>query len=142
MLIRLFMVRSSFVVVISMLPVALLLWLLLYPWQPIEDGPDLEEIETFYGCYQNGPNKLSLSNGDITILRSGQSTKVKRFFYLKSDAAINTVNNLQYVVEQNTLRIGDAETGFFYRFDDPTVPTALLIPDDEGEIRKFARAPC
>lgn len=125
-----------------MLTVALLLWLLPYLWQPIEDGPDLEEAETFYGCYQDGPNKLSLSYGDITILRSGQSTKVKRFFYLKNDAAINTVNNLQYVVEQNTLRIGDAETGFFYRFDNPTLPTALLIPDDEGELKKFARAPC
>lgn len=136
------MARSSFVIVISVLVVALLLWLLRYVWQPVENGPDLEEADTFYGCYQDGPNKLSLSNGDVTILGSGQSTKVKRFLYLKNDAAINTVNNLQYVTKHNTLQIGDAETGFFYRFDDPSVPTALLIPDDEGGVRKFARAPC
>lgn len=117
-------------------------WLLPRVWNPIENGPDLESPSAFFGCYQAGSNKLFLSQEDIAVTKTGQSTRVMRFLYLKTDAAINTVNNLQYDAVSNNLRVGKADTGFFYRFDNSSKPSALLIPDDGGNVRRLARVPC
>ena len=111
-------------------------------WNPVENGPDLHDPTSFVGCYGAGSNKVVLTRGSATVVGARQSTQILRFFYLKSDAAINTTNNLQYDAAGRRLRIGDAKTGFFYRFDSPTKPTALLIPDDAGNVRKLLRVPC
>jgi hypothetical protein len=129
-------------VLAAVLLVAVAFWLLPRVWNPIENGPDLESPSAFVGCYQAGSNKLFLSQEDITVTRTGQSTRVMRFLYLKTDAAINTVNNLQYDAVGINLRVGKADTGFFYRFDNPSKPSALLIPDDRGNVRRLARVPC
>lgn len=129
-------------VLAAALLVALAFWVLPRVWNPIENGPNLESPSAFFGCYQAGSNKLFLTQGDIAVTNTGQSTRVMRFLYLKTDAAINTVNNLQYDTVSNNLRVGKANTGFFYRFDNPSQPSSLLIPDNGGNIRRFARVPC
>jgi hypothetical protein len=129
-------------VLAAILLAALAFWLFPRIWNPVENGPELENPSAFFGCYQNGPNKLSLSQGYITVTKTDESTRVKRFLYIKNDAAINTVNNLQYDAGGHSLRVGRAATGFFYRFDNPSQPSALLIPDDGGKVRRLARVSC
>lgn len=126
----------------AVLLVALAFWLLPRVWNPIENGPDLENPRVFFGCYQDGSNKVFISRGDIVVTKTGRRTRVKQFLYLKNDAAINTVNNLQYDADGNNLRVGKAATGFFYQFDNPSKPSTLLIPDDGGNVRRLARVSC
>jgi hypothetical protein len=118
--------------------------LMLFPhiWNSTENGPDLRHPSIFLGCYESGSNRLVLSRRTIAVTKTHQSTQVVRFFYLKNDAAINTVNNLQYDASGSALEIGSADTGFFYKFDNPSKPSALFIPDDGGTVRKLLRVPC
>lgn len=116
--------------------------LLPHIWNPVENGPDVKDPSEFIGCYEAGSNKLILSLRSATVVKTHQRTRVDRFLYLKTDAAISTVNNLQYDASGNDLRIGSATTGFFYRFDRPSKPSALLIPDDGGNVRRLSRVTC
>lgn len=111
-------------------------------WNPVENGPDLRDSTPFIGCYASGANRLVLAPQSATVVATHQRTQIVRFFYLKTEAAINTVNNLEYDAAGKSLRVGTAQTGFFYRFDTPTKPSAILIPDDGGNVRTLLRVPC
>lgn len=116
--------------------------LLPHLWQPIENGPNLNDPSALIGCYGSGPERVALTRDRAIVVATRQSTPIVRFFYLKNDAAINTINNLEYDASGNSLRVGRASTGFFYRFDRPSNPSALLIPDDNGNSRALPRVPC
>jgi hypothetical protein len=126
----------------TLLLVAFGSWLLPRIWNSTENGPTLRDPSAFIGCYQSGANRVVLSHQSVTIPRTHQSTRVVRFFYLKNDAAIHTVGNLEYDVGGHNLRVGMASSGFFYTFDNPTEPSALLIPDNGGTIRRLSRVAC
>lgn len=111
-------------------------------WNSTRNGPDLDDPSAFVGCYGSDSDRLILTRTRATVVATRQSTSIVRFFYLKTDVAINTVNNLQYGASGNDLRIGSATSGFFYRFNKPSRPSALLIPDDGGNVRTLPRVPC
>lgn len=111
-------------------------------WNSTRNGPDLGDPSPFVGCYGSGSDRLIITRSRATVVATRKSTSIVRFFYLKTDAAINTVNNLQYDASGNDLRIGGATSGFFYRFDKRSRPSALLIPDDGGNVRTLPRVPC
>ena len=111
-------------------------------WNPTENGPNLPNPSAFLGCYESASNKLIITQETITVAKTRQSARIVRFFYLKNDAAIEMVNNLRFDTSGNDLSIGDATTGFFYTFDSWSKPSALLIPDDGGNVRKLSRVPC
>ena len=89
--------------------------------------PDLKSLSLFFGSYENGSNKIFLSERDIALTKTYQSTGVKRFLYVKTDAALNSINNLQYGIRENRLKVGDAAKEFFYRFNNSSRPSALLL---------------
>jgi hypothetical protein len=115
---------------------------LLFLWNSEEYGPTLQDPSAFIGCYQSARNKVILSKETIYLPRTNQNTLVLRFLYLKNKAAIITVSNLEYDIGGYNLRIGTSNTGFFYRFDNPSKPSALLIPDNSGVVRKLMRVAC
>ena len=111
-------------------------------WQSEEYGPNIANSRAFYGCYASGGNRIDLNNGRAIIVGSGESTKIKRLLILKSDAVINTVNDLRLDSTGGIPHVGPASTGFFYKFDDPLKPSALVIPDDKGTEYALRRAAC
>ena len=111
-------------------------------WNPVENGPDSVNPRPFLGCYSSGADRLILKTGSATVLDGGQSTIIERFLTLKSVAAIQTVNDLRLDASGNHLRIGSATSGFFYRFDSSSKPSALIIPDDDGTERILSRIAC
>lgn len=115
--------------------------ILLKFWNPIEYGPNIQNSLPFQGCYADELNKLKI-DGDILTVKNDQNiVLVKRFLYLKNDAAINTDRNIIFD-NSGYIRIGELRTGFFYRFDSAVSPSALLIPDQNGKIRSLRRASC
>ena len=111
-------------------------------WNLVENGPPLKDPQAFFGCYGSEDNRLVLTAESATVTATHQSARIVRFFLLKSDAAIHTVNNLELDTNGRGLRIGSATTGFFYRFNNSSKPSALLVPDDSGNERTLARSPC
>jgi hypothetical protein len=107
-----------------------------------ENGPDLRDPTAFIGCYGSGADKLILTSTRAAVVKTSQTTRITRYLYLKSNAAINTVNNLQYGADGEGLRIGGAVTGFFYRFDDSSKLSALLLTDDDGNLIRLTRVVC
>ena len=117
-------------------------WILPRIWNSTENGPTLRDPSAFIGCYVSAKDRVVLSNQRVTVTRTRQTTRVVRFFYLKTDAAINTVGNLEYDADGHNLRIGLANTGFFYKFDNSLKPSALLIPDNGGTVRRLSKIAC
>jgi len=61
---------------------------------------------------------------------------------LKSDAVVNTVNDLRLDASGKGLHVGNANTGFFYKFNNATKPSAIIIPDDSGNEQVLPRVRC
>lgn len=72
----------------------------------------------------------------------GQNTKVKSYLMLKRDVVVNTVSNLRLDASGKNLSVGNADTGFFYKFSSDTKPTAIIIPDNSGVERVLPRVQC
>lgn len=105
-------------------------------------GPDLADSKAFFGCYGSQDEKVTVNSTDVAILSQGHSTKVKRYLMLKRDAVVNTVNDLRLDANGKNLSVGNADSGFFYKFDSNTKPTAFIIPDDSGVERVLPRVRC
>lgn len=111
-------------------------------WNPVELGPDLANPKVFFGCYGSQVEKVVVGSTDVTVSAQGRRTKVKRYLMLKRDPVVNTVNNLQIDASDKRLSVGNADTGFFYKFNSNTKPTAIIIPDDKGMERMLPRVSC
>lgn len=120
----------------------LIIFLTPYIWNFKENGPDINRPSIFFGCYGPSTNRLIITHHELAIDRTGQKTPIVRFFYLKTEAAIELVQNLELDANGDALHVGEQATGFFYNFDSPYRPTALLIPDDEGTLRRLDRVKC
>ena len=111
-------------------------------WNSTENGPDIVDPSVFLGCYGSRTDKITVEQNLITVARTHQSIRIVRFFYLKTEAAVETIRNLEIDVNSNNLHVGQASTGFFYKFDDQYRPSALLVPDDGGTLRRLNRINC
>ncbi|RYF12817.1 MAG: hypothetical protein EOO77_16830 [Oxalobacteraceae bacterium] len=111
-------------------------------WNPVELGPDLANSQAFFGCYGSQAEGIAVNSTNVVVRSQNESTKIKRYLLLKRDAVINTVNNLRLDASGKKLSIGDADTGFFYKFNSDTKPTAIIIPDDSGVERILPRIHC
>lgn len=111
-------------------------------WNPVETGPDIANPQAFFGCYGSLAKRVTVNSTDATVPSQGKKTKIKRYLLLKDNAVINTVNNLQIDDRGRSLSIGKAGTGFYYKFNDDTRPTAIIIPDDRGVERLLPRVRC
>ncbi len=111
-------------------------------WHPVELGPDLDNPKAFFGCYGSRSEKVAVKGTDVAVPSQGQHTKVKRYLILKRDVVVNTVNDLRLDSSGKNLSVGNADTGFFYKFNSDTKPTAIIIPDDSGVERVLSRVRC
>ena len=111
-------------------------------WNPVELGPDLANPEKFFGCYGSQAEKVTVNSTDVAVPSRGQNTKVKRYLMRKRDAVVSTVNDLRLDASGKSLSVGNADTGFFYKFDSDAKPTAIIIPDDSGVERVLPRVRC
>jgi len=111
-------------------------------WSPVELGPDLANPRAFFGCYGSRAKQVTVNSTDVSAPSQGQKTKIKRYLMLKRDAVVYTVNDLQLDANGKSLSVGNADTGFFYKFDSDTKPTAIIIPDDNGVERLLPRVSC
>ena len=111
-------------------------------WSPDELGPDLAKPKAFFGCYGSRAEQVTVNSTDVAVPSLGQKTKIKRFLMLKRDAVVNTVNNFRLDASGKSLSVGNANTGFFYKFDSDTEPTAIIIPDNSGVERVLPRVRC
>lgn len=111
-------------------------------WNSAELGPDLASPMVFFGCYGSQTEKVTVNNTDVGVPSQGQNTKIKRYLMLKGDAVVNTVNDLRLDAAGKSLSVGNADTGFFYKFNSDTKPTAIVIPDDNGVERVLPRVRC
>ncbi len=106
------------------------------------NGPDLKNTSVFIGCYARGGQTIFISRDRVRIGTRGQYTKIVRFLFLKENAAINTINNIEYDSVKSLVKIGNGHTGFFYNFDNPERPSYLSIPDQGGVDYRFYRSSC
>lgn len=111
-------------------------------WNPVELGPDIANPQAFFGCYGSQAQMVTVNSTDATVPYQRQKTKIKKYILLKDNAVINTVNNLRIDARGNSLSVGNADTGFFYKFYDDRKPTAIIIPDDSGVERVLPRGHC
>ncbi len=111
-------------------------------WNPVELGPDIADPQAFFGCYGSQAKRVTVNSTDATVPSQGRKTKIKRYLLLKDNAVINTVNDLRIDTRGRSLSVGNADTGFFYKFNDDTKPTAIIIPDDSGVERVLPRVRC
>ena len=111
-------------------------------WSPVELGPDLANAKAFFGCYGSQAEKVTVSSTDVAVPSQGQKTKIKRYLMVKRDAVVNTVNDLRLDASGKSLSVGNADTGFFYKFNSDTKPTAIIIPDDSGVQWVLPRVRC
>ncbi len=111
-------------------------------WNPVELGPDIAKPQAFFGCYGSQAERVTVNSTVATVPSQAQKTKIKRYLLLKDNAVINTVNNLQIDARGKILSVGNADTGYFYKFNDDTKPTAIIIPDDSGVERVLPRVRC
>lgn len=111
-------------------------------WNPVELGPNLANPEVFFGCYGSQVEKVVVDSTTVAVPSQGQNTKIERYLMLKHDAVVNTVNNLRLDSSGKSLSVGKSDTGFFYKFDSDTKPTAVVIPDDSGVERFLPRVSC
>jgi hypothetical protein len=111
-------------------------------WNSKPYGPDVANFQIYLGCYGVGGDRIVIQNGRVSVARDGQSTTIIRFHMLKSDAVINTVNDLRLNASGADLRVGTASSGFFYKFDNALRPSALLVPDDRGIEHALPRTVC
>ncbi len=111
-------------------------------WVSVELGPDLANPKVFYGCYGSQAGKIIVNSTDVGVPSQGQKTMIKRYLILKRDAVVNTVNDLRLDADGKSLSVGNADTGFFYKFNSDTKPKAIIIPDDNGVERVLPRVRC
>lgn len=111
-------------------------------WSPVELGPDLANPKAFFGCYGSQAKKVIVNSTDVAVPSAGQRTKIKRYLMLKRDAVVNTVNDLRIDARDKSLSVGNADTGFFCKFNNDVQPTAIIIPDDSGVERVLPRVRC
>ena len=109
-------------------------------WNPVE--LDLANPKAFFGCYGSQAEKVTVNGTDVAVPSQGQNTKIKGYLMLKRDAVVHTVNNLRLDASGKSLSVGNADTGFFYKFNSDTKPTAIIIPDDSGVERVLPRVRC
>jgi hypothetical protein len=111
-------------------------------WNPVDLGPDLANPKAFFGCYGSQAEKVTVNGTDVAVPSQGQNTKIKGYLMLKRDAVVHTVNNLRLDASGKSLSVGNADTGFFYKFNSDTKPTAIIIPDDSGVEKVLPRVRC